>query len=282
MSDVPLHQHALLSDCGAAALVTAAGSVDWLCLPRFDSPPVLARLLDDDAGHFLVAPATDECSSVWRYRPSGLVLDTTWSCSGGELVVTDALALGARERGHELGRAAPGVLLRRARCTRGTVDVRVEFVPRPEFGLVHPRLSASSPGVVVADGGATILVLSTDADLHIADARATATLELREGEELTFALEQADAWGPGPRRWKPRKVRRRIDGTEQSWRSWSDLHQSYEGPLRDLVRHCGVVLQGLTYARSGAVVAAPTRACRKASAVVAPGTTATPGCATRA
>jgi len=257
MSDVPLREHALLSDCGSAALVTSAGSVDWLCLPRFDSPPVLARLLDDDAGHFLVAPAAHDCRSSWRYRPSSLVLDTTWSCPDGDLVVTDAMALGARERGHDLGRTAPGVLLRHVRCTRGSVTVTVEFAPRPEFGLVHPRLT-SSRGAVVADGGANVLVLSSEVDLQLAGARASGTLRLGEGDDVTFALQQCDAWGPTAKTWKPRKVRRRLADTELAWRSWSSLHQHYEGPMQELVHHSGVVLQGLTYARTGAVVAAPT------------------------
>ncbi len=256
MSDVPLHQHALLSDCRSAALVTAAGSVDWLCLPRFDSPAVLARLLDDAAGHFVIAPAS-EATATWRYRPDSLVLDTTWACADGELVVSDALALGAHERGHDLGLASPGVLLRHVRCTRGAVAVRVELAPRPEFGLVHPRLTASD-GAVVADGGADVLVLSTELALEVAEARATGTVVLRAGQDLTFALERCDAWGPLAKPWRPRAVRRRLAGTESSWRSWSALHQHYDGPLRELVRHSGVVLQGLTYARSGAVVAAAT------------------------
>ncbi len=257
MSDVPLHQHALLSDCGAAALVTAAGSVDWLCLPRFDSAPVLGRLLDDDAGHFLIAPATDAATATWRYRPCSLVLDTTWTCDDGEVVVTDAMALGARERGHELGRTAPGVLLRSVRCNRGSMVVRVEFAPRPEFGLVHPRLSAAD-GCVVADGGASILVLSSDVEMRFDQARASVNVHLHQGQEVGFALEQWDAWGQAPAPWKQRKIRRRLEGTAASWRSWSTLHQHYDGPLRELVHHSGVVLQGLTYARSGAVVAAPT------------------------
>lgn len=257
VSDVSLSQHALLSDCGSAALVTSAGSVDWLCLPRFDSPSIFGRLLDDEAGHFLIRPASDEYRPTWRYRRGSLVLDTTWSGADGELVVSDAMALGARERGHDLGRSAPGVLLRRVRCTRGTVEVRVEFVPRPEYGLIHPRVTASS-GMIVADGGSHILVLSTDAPLHVAQAKATAGLVLREGEDLTFALAQCDAWSPPVAAWKPRQVRRRFQESEEAWTSWSELHQNYEGPFRDLVHHSGVVLQGLTYRRSGAVVAAAT------------------------
>jgi len=264
VSDVPVAQHALLSDCGAAALLTAGGSVDWLSLPRFDSPPVLGRLLDDAAGHFLIAPTGagttgNEWSARWRYRLPGLVLETTWSGPDGELVVIDAMALGHRERGHELGRSAPGVLLRQVRCTRGSVPVRVEFVPRPEFGLVHPRLVAGS-GAVMAHGGASIVVLSSNTvmDLDVASARASLSQVLQAGQEWVFALQQCDAWGPEPVVWSARQIRRRLTGTEASWRSWSQLHQRYEGPWQELVHHSGVVLRGLTYARSGAVVAAPT------------------------
>jgi len=262
MSDVPLRQHALLSDCGSAALVTASGSVDWLCLRRFDGAPVFARLLDPAAGHFLIAPADPApgesgFAATWRYRPSTLVLDTTWTSPNSELVVTDALALGSRERGHELGRSAPDVLLRRVRCTRGSVSVKVEFSPRPEYGLIFPRLTRTRRAVV-ADGGAATLTLSTDAPLQIAGARATGVLAMQEGEDVTFALQQGDAWGTQPRPWSPRKVRRRLEATAASWRSWSSLHQRYVGPMRELVHSSGVVLQGLTYARSGAMVAAAT------------------------
>ncbi|HME49284.1 glycoside hydrolase family 15 protein [Mycobacterium sp.] len=257
MSDVALARHALLSDCASAALVTAAGSVDWLCLPRFDSAPVFGRLLDRDAGHFSVAPAEPVFSPRWRYRSPGLVLETTWSAPSGELVVIDALALDGRQRGHELGRSAPGVLLRRVRCTRGRVPVLIEYVPRPEFGLVHPRLSVQR-GAIVSHGGATVLSLSTDADMTMAAGSASGLLTLAEGQERCFALAQHDPWGPAPTRWSALAVRRRLRATEAAWRSWSALHQRYQGPLRELVLHSGVVLQGLTYQRSGAIVAAPT------------------------
>jgi len=122
--------------CGVGDCGGLRGLVD---LPRFDSPPLLGRLLDDAAGHFRIAPlgadaAESGWSARWRYRLPGLVLETTWSGPTGELVVVDAMALGPRERGHQLGHSAPGVLLRRVRCTRGSVPVRVEFVPRPSSG----------------------------------------------------------------------------------------------------------------------------------------------------
>jgi GH15 family glucan-1,4-alpha-glucosidase len=257
VSDVPLDQHALLSDCGAAALVTSAGSVDWLCLPRFDSPPVLARLLDQAAGHFLIAPAIGGSASRRRYRPSGLVLETIWGAPDGDLLLTEAMALGREDRGHQLGRNAPGVLLRAVRCVRGEVTVRVEYCPRPEFGLVQPWLSRERHAVV-AHGGATVLVLSTEVDMDVDEGTAHAVVTLAEGQELAFALTQGSAWDPTPAPWSSRQIRQGLDTTDEAWRSWSQLHQRYEGPHRDLVHHSGVVLQGLTCARTGAVAAAPT------------------------
>ena len=257
MSNTPIDQHALLSDCGAAALVTSAGSVDWLCLPRFDSAPVLGRLLDDGAGHFCIAPVGAAGATSRRYRPSGLVLDTTWESAEGTVVLTEAMALGRHDRGHELGRSAPRVLLRMIRCIRGAVTMNIEYAPRPEFGLVHPRLSVET-GAVLAHGGSTIVVLSTELDMDIDRATASAVVTVTEGEELGFALAQGGAWDARPPVWSAREVRRGLAATEKAWRSWSELHQRYEGPHLDLVHHSGVVLQALTHARTGAMVAAVT------------------------
>ena len=250
-------EHAFLSDCRTSALVTRHGSVDWLCLPRFDSPPVLARLLDADAGHLLLRPADPDAVAVRRYLPRTLVLETTWTCADGTLQVLDALALGADERGHDLGRASPGVLLRQAQCSAGAVDVVVEWAPRPEFGLVHPRLEAV-PGGLRSYGGATVVQLSCSVPLTVDGATATARARLTEGQDLVLAVEQGSAWEPEQERWHPQDVRHRLVATGEAWRSWSDLHQRYRGPLSEQVHRSGLVLQGLTYAPSGAMVAAAT------------------------
>lgn len=144
MSDVPIRDHALLSDCRSAALVTAQGSADWLCLPRFDSAPLFGRLLDRDAGHFLIAPAADGYSVRWRYLRSSLVLQTTWSSASGDLVVTDALALGAGERGHALGASAPGALLKAGQMHPGVGrgSRRVRASPRVRADPSETRVLA--------------------------------------------------------------------------------------------------------------------------------------------
>jgi GH15 family glucan-1,4-alpha-glucosidase len=250
-------EHAFLSDCRTSALVTRQGSVDWLCLPRFDSPPVLGRLLDAGAGHLLVRPSDPDAVAVRRYLPATLVLETTWTCADGTLQVVDALALGADERGHELGRSSPGVLLRRARCTAGAVELVVEWAPRPEFGLVHPRLEPV-PGGLRSYGGSTVVQLSTGASFDVDGATATARVRLDEGQDLTLAVQQGSAWDVPPEVWQPDDVHRRLEATREAWQSWSDQHQRYRGPLSELVHRSGLVLQGLTYAPSGAMVAAAT------------------------
>lgn len=257
MSDIAIADHAFLSDCHSGALVTREGSVDWLAFPRFDSAPVFGRLLDDSAGHLLLRPESPTARPSWRYVEQTLVLETTWTCDTGVLVVRDALAMGSRERGHDLGLTAPGVLLRQAVCVSGTVRVRMEWAPRPEFGLVHPRLVPVDGGIR-SEGGPTVLRLSVDRPFTIAAATAGGIVELDTGQVLSLALEQAGAWDEAPGPWSRREVGRRLDATEKAWCSWSDLHQKYQGPLRDLVHHSGRVLQGLTYARSGAIVAAAT------------------------
>jgi GH15 family glucan-1,4-alpha-glucosidase len=102
MSSLPIGDYALLSDCRAAALVSRAGSVDWLCCPRFDAPAVCAGILDPDGGHFAIRPAGDFQASR-AYIDQTMVLETTFRAAGGTAVLTDALALGRGDRGHQLG-----------------------------------------------------------------------------------------------------------------------------------------------------------------------------------
>jgi alpha,alpha-trehalase len=256
MSTLPIADYALLSDCRSAALVSRGGSVDWLCVPRFDGPSVFARLLDEDAGHFAIRPAG--AAEVTRaYLDQTMALATTFKTGTGTAVLVDALAVGRNERGHELGAGSPGVLLRRLACTDGEVDVVVEYAPRPEYGLVHP-LQEVVPGGLAAHGGADRLVLSTPVDLQVDGATAIGRFTLRAGESAGFALHHARSWEQPPRVWAEGEIADRLDDTVAGWRSWSALHQAYEGPWRELVHHSGRVLQALTFQPTGAIVAAPT------------------------
>src|SRR6516162_6473507 len=110
MNSLPIGEYALLSDCRSAALVSRDGSVDWLCFPRFDAPSVFARLLDPEGGHFAIRPVGDFTASR-AYVDQSMALETTFRTATGTAVLTDALAVGRNERGHDLGAGSPGVLL---------------------------------------------------------------------------------------------------------------------------------------------------------------------------
>jgi GH15 family glucan-1,4-alpha-glucosidase len=256
MSSLPIGDYALLSDCRSAALVSRDGSVDWLCFPRFDAPSVFARLLDDSAGHFSVRP-TGEAEVARVYLDQTMTLETTFRTATGVAVLVDALAMGRNDRGHDLGAGSPGVLLRRLTCTHGRVEVEVEYVPRPEYGLIHPLLDMV-PGGLAARGGADRLLLSTPVDLAVDGATATGRFTLAAGESAAFSLQHGQIWDLALTAWAQEEIAARLDDTIEGWRSWSAMHQNYEGPWRHLVHQSGRVLQALTFQPTGAIVAAPT------------------------
>ena len=256
MDSLPIGEYALLSDCRSAALVSRDGSVDWLCFPRFDGPSVFCRLLDPAGGHFAIRPA-GEFQVSRRYVDQTLVLETTFTTADGTAVLTDALAVGRNERGHHLGAQSPGTLLRSLACTRGEIQAEVSYAPRPEYGLIQPVL-VPVPGGLAARGGANRLFLSTSVSFGVDDATATARVRLAAGQAAVFALGHGDMAGPPLAPWTEGEITGRLDDTLEGWRSWSAIHQNYEGPWRELVHHSGRVLQAMTFAPTGAIVAAPT------------------------
>jgi GH15 family glucan-1,4-alpha-glucosidase len=256
MDSLPIGDYALLSDCRSAALVSRAGSVDWLCFPRFDAPAVFARILDTDGGHFAICPAGDFQASR-AYVDHTMALETTFRADTGIAVLTDAMALGANDRGHDLGAGSPGVLMRRLQCTEGTLDVDVSYAPRPEYGLIYPILERVTGGIA-ARGGASRLLLSTSADFQLDGATATVRLTLRAGQTASFALQYGQLSEPPLAAWDNEEIATRLEDSLEGWRSWSAIHETYEGPWRDLVLHSGRVLQALTFRPTGAIVAAPT------------------------
>jgi alpha,alpha-trehalase len=256
MSSTPIAEHALLSDRHSAALVSSAGSVEWLCFPRFDSTSVFGRLLSTEAGHWQVAPVGAWQSSR-RYVGRSLVLDTTFTTSAGTLVVTDLMAMGENNGGHRLGTGVPHLLVRRVTCLAGSVEVEVDYRPRPEYGLVVPLL-AEVEGGVTARGGAEWLVLTTPIDMSLAEGSGAGRVILAEGETVHLGLHRSTLEESPARIWTQQELAEAVERTLTAWESWSDIHQSYDGPWADLVHLSGRVLQGLSFQPSGAIVAAAT------------------------
>src|ERR687894_3079089 len=133
----PIGEYALWADCTSAALVDRDGSIDWLCLPRYDSDAILARLLDPDAGHWSIRPS-GPYRAERRYLPGTLVVETTFTTDTGRVTLTDAMAFAEGQRGHDLGYDAPHELIRSVEGVSGEVELELELAPRPQYGLIKP------------------------------------------------------------------------------------------------------------------------------------------------
>jgi alpha,alpha-trehalase len=253
---LPIAAYAMLSDCSSAALVGLDGSIDWLCLPRFDSPALFSRLLDPDAGHWAIAPA-GEYTVARRYLPGTLVLETTFTTQTGSVRLLDALAFAEGQRGHHLGRDAPHEVLRHVEGVSGSVELEMELAPRPEYGLVHPLFRLTEGGGRTF-GGPSPVVIRAGAPVAVEGPTMRARFTVGEGDRVGFSLQWSPPESAGGEPTPAERVAERIEDAAQAWRSWEAEHDIYEGPHRDLVSFSARVLQGLTYRPTGAIVAAVT------------------------
>ncbi|MEP6954352.1 MAG: glycoside hydrolase family 15 protein [Solirubrobacteraceae bacterium] len=252
----PVADYGLLADCNSAALVSRDGSIDWLCLPRFDSDALFARLLDPDAGHWSVRPAGD-FEATRRYEPGSLVVETTFTTATGAVRLRDALAFPDGQRGHDLGFDAPHEVLRSVEGVEGTVELEFELAPRPEYGLVRPLIRLERGGARTF--GAHPVSIRAGVELTLEDATLRARFAVKAGERVGFSMR----WTSGTQRERPpatapEAVCDLIGDTAEAWRSWEAEHDVYDGQHRELVRLSARVLKGLTYRPTGAIVAAPT------------------------
>ena len=263
----PIGSYGFLSDCHTAALVSFSGSVEWLCAPRFDGPSTFASLLDRSAGHMWLRPKGVIVPISRRYSPGTLVIETTWVTDTGWVVVKDALTIadwapaggdesnkrGRPETAHENDRS----LLRTMTCIDGEVEMEMECLPRFDYGADAASWSGGELGeamATAADGSE--LLLTSDMHLEIADGAARGRVTLREDETAFCALTWSDGELGGPR--SAPEALERIDSTEEFWREWLRDGNFPDHPWRIHLQRSALVLKGLTYTPTGAIVAAPT------------------------
>ncbi|MFN0156407.1 MAG: glycoside hydrolase family 15 protein, partial [Gaiella sp.] len=253
----PIASYGLLSDCNSAAIVGRDGSIDWLCLPRFDSPSVFGAILDPEAGHWSIEPVA-QYTSERRYADGSLVLETVFTTETGSVRLRDALAFAEGQRGHDIGLDAPHELVRSVEGITGTVELALELAPRPEYGLVRPLFRATEDGGRTF-GGPNQVAVRAGVPVELEDGTMSATFAVAAGETVGFALRwisPESRTAPVPT--SPSQVAARVDDTIETWRSWEAEHSIYDGAHREPVRISARVLQGLTYRPTGAIVAAPT------------------------
>lgn len=245
----PIEQHGVIGDRRTAALIAADGTLDWLCLPDYDSVPYFGALLDARAGGFWRIGPVAITPGKQRYHAKTALLVTTWSTAEGELELTDVMAAPEDER--EAGAAGRRVILRQLRCLRGVVTCTMQIVPRRDFQRASNVLP--SPGGLILELGDRRFGLWSSHPLDQVEAGATATFTLRAGETAWTAL----ALDETPADWTVERARTTIEAAATYWRQWmADL--TYTGPRGDMVRRSAMTVHLLSYAPTGSLVAAPT------------------------
>jgi alpha,alpha-trehalase len=262
----PIADYGFLSDCEVAALVAPDGAVEWMCLPRMDGPSIFAAILDRGAGTFRLGPAGAAVPSSRRYVPGTMILETTWSAPGGWLVVRDVLLVGPwrhqESRAADYQRApadhkAEHVLLRTIRCLEGEVDLALECEPAFDYGRVRGAWRYAEDGYGTAEcvaDGQPVLRLTTDLNLGFEGPRAVARHRMREGDQRFCAMSWGDA--RPPRTFA--EAHQRLAGTAEFWHEWLGRGQFPDHPWRAYLERSALTLKGLSYAPTGALLAAAT------------------------
>jgi len=254
-----LADYALIGDCHTAALVSSAGSVDWMCAPRFDSGSCFGRLLDwERGGHCRITPVGGNRATSRRYLDDTLVLETVFAAEDGEAALLDCMLMPpAKDRGDERRR-----LLRVVEGRRGAVRLDVEVVPRFDYGEIEPWIRHHGPGVHSATGGDDGLLVWSEAGLEPVEgaARLRGELSVRPGERARLLVTylhpeeiDAGAWDAP----EAADLDGRLEQAVEWWREWADRLRVTGPAARDTVLSA-LVLKALAYEPTGAIAAAPT------------------------
>jgi GH15 family glucan-1,4-alpha-glucosidase len=253
----PISDYGLIGDMHSCALVSKSGSIDWCCLPRFDDASVFGRLLDmDKGGYFRLAPSGMRQVSR-RYLPKTNVLETTYETQTGRAVLTDFMAVSQRVDASPPPVSTRGQILRDLRCASGYVRFELECEPRFDYGSIIPHALLLGSQFGLAHGGRDAISLYCSASLETREGGFSAAGTLQEGERvcavMTYEADQPHAVEP----MDPDILAGVLEETISFWTKWAD-QTTYQGLYRDDVIRSALTLKALTYAPSGALVAAPT------------------------
>jgi GH15 family glucan-1,4-alpha-glucosidase len=261
----PIAEYALLSNCHTGALVAADGAIDWLCVPRFDSPSVFGTLLDRQSGFFRLGPFGINVPSSRRYVPGTNTLETTWHAPVGWVVVRDSLTMGPR-RGNDAitphtrppaDDDGDHLLVRTVECIDGTVEIDLICEPVFDYGRTPAQWSLVDDDRHIADasGAGQTIRLQTDMALGIEGDRVRARHMLSAGESVYCSLSWAEGLA-GPADLAGANAR--LDATTRFWRSWLSRARLPDHEWRYHIQRSALAIKALTYMPTGATVAALT------------------------
>ena len=253
----PIDDYALIGDCRSAALVSRDGSIDWLCWPRFDSPSLFAALLDDQSGgRFRIRPV-GEFQTERRYLKDTNVLETVFLTAQGSLSLRDLMPV-AGEADKNAALTAEHEILRAIEGISGSVELEITYTPRPDYARKCPPLERRGELGIWSGAGSGALVLRSEIPLEIAADRLSATGHARidAGQRRFVSLTYSQV-GPAVIPTLGDAAQHRLDLSIDWWQGWS-AGCTYQGHERDAVIRSALALKLMTFAPSGAVIAAPT------------------------
>ena len=263
----PIAEYAFLSDCETTALIAPSGNVEWMCVPRMDSPSVFGAVLDRDAGGFRIGPADATVPAGRRYVPGTMVLETSWETRTGWAIVRDVLCIGPwhheRERSTRHRRSptdyeADQVLLRTVKCVQGSTEIHLDCEPAFDYGGLTAEWEYVGDGYHEAlartEGMDVQLRLVTDMRLGFEGPRARARTNLHEGEVAFAAL----GWGDQPLPTTYEEANAWLVRTAHYWQEWLKHGRFPDHPWRVYLQRSALTLKGLTYSPTGAMIAAAT------------------------
>jgi GH15 family glucan-1,4-alpha-glucosidase len=261
----PIAEYAFLSNCHTGALIAPDGSIDWLCVPRFDSPSVFGTLLDRQAGAFRLGPFGVNVPTMRIYEPGTNIILTTWNTPTGWILVRDALTIGPRHGEDEItphtrppaDEDGDHMLVRTVLCLEGSVEVELVCEPVFDYGRVPAEWSLVDGSRHAADatGAGQTIRLQTDMAIGVEGERVRARHALGPGEQVYCSLSWAEELA------SPQSIdeaNARLAATTRYWRGWLDRARPVDHRWRAPIERSALAIKGLTYMPTGATVAALT------------------------
>ena len=240
-----IEDYALIGNCETAALVSRSGSIDWLCLPRFDGAACFAALLGTrENGRWLLAPADPDATVTRKYQGNTLILETTFASAAGTACVVDFMA--RRDGGTDIVRLVRGL--------RGMVEMTTELTVRFDYGQVVPWVTRGEDGGLKMVAGPDRLTLDTEVPLRGENMHTVGCFTVSEGQEVSFVLTWSPSFRPMPAKLDPRKT---LDEVEAQWLAWSEKFER-KGDWDEAMLRSLLTLKALAHFETGGIVAAPT------------------------
>ncbi|HEX4177607.1 MAG TPA: glycoside hydrolase family 15 protein, partial [Rhizomicrobium sp.] len=240
-----IEDYAMIGDCRTAAIICRNGSIDWFCVPRFDSEAVFAALLGTkDNGRWLIAPVGKKFTTHRRYRGDSLILETIFTTPTGKARVTDLMPPGTPE----------SCIVRIVEALEGHVDMRTELAIRFDYGVTIPWVSRRDTRTMTAVAGPHLLTFRTRAEVYGENMHSAADFSVRKGTSYAFVLAYGQSFGALPQSIDAFIA---LDETERYWRRWAAICK-VKGKWRNAIMRSLLTLKGLSYAPTGGIVAAVT------------------------